>query len=61
MDIKDRIERILDEISPQARAWSDNRYMSALITAAAELEGQDLHEYIRILVQLSYDEGAAAK
>ncbi|WP_420584915.1 hypothetical protein [Ruegeria sp.] len=60
MDPEEDIQKILDSISPEAKAWSDSMYMSALITGAEGLEGEELRGYIRILVQLSYDEAAGA-
>ena len=60
MDPEKDIQQILDNISPEAKAWSDSMYMAALINGAVGLEGEELRGYIRILVQLSYEEGAAA-
>lgn len=58
MTPEEKIMRALNGISPTARAWSDSRYMAALIEGATEMEGPELIEYIRLLVQLSYDQGA---
>ncbi len=61
MSVDDEIRKALDNISPTARAWSDSRFMASLIAGAAELEGPELIEYIRVLVQLSYDQGAVTR
>ncbi len=58
MAADEEIQKVLDNISPEAVAWSRSHSMSVLIAAAMGMQGQELREFIKLLVQLSYDQGA---
>ncbi|WP_372575023.1 hypothetical protein [Ruegeria jejuensis] len=61
MTPEDEIKQVLDSISPKARAWSRSPDVTAFVAGAVELEGEELAEFVRVVAQLTYDEGRRSK